>query len=186
MLRKIWIEDFPDLSNSCESICFPQLCSFCGLSKQIWPLRNLKRFFDIITPKTKWLSFDDSLSFIWRFTPSIPLKYINPNNASISALSAFLTHVNLLDLFKLLLRYKRAIVSFILVFVQSTTLFIISLSKYKWKVSLMFSILLPLEFRTRQLILPEMVSHFRCLPVATGRSELYQIFFVFLSFFGPR
>ena len=141
---------------------------------------------DIITPKTKWLSFDDSLSFIWRFTPSIPLKYINPNNASISALSAFLTHVNLLDLFKLSLRYKRAIVSFILVFVQSTTLFIISLSKYKWKVSLMFSILLPLEFRTRQLILPEMVSHFRCLPVATGRSELYQIFFVFLSFFGPR
>ena len=50
----------------------------------------------------------------------------------------------------------------------------------------MFSILFALEFGARQLILPKMVSHFRCLPVATGCSELYQIFFVFLSFFGPR
>ena len=52
----------------------------CRLSKQMWPLKNLKRFFDIISPKTKWLSFENSLSVIWRFTPSIPLKYIKPNN----------------------------------------------------------------------------------------------------------
>ena len=58
----------------------------CGLSKQMWSLRNLKRFFDIIAPKTKWLSSENSLSVIWRVTPSIPLNYINPNNASISTL----------------------------------------------------------------------------------------------------
>ena len=72
-----------NLSVSCSCVLS------CGLSKQMWPLRNLKRFFDIIAPKTKWLSFENSLSVIWRFTPSIPLKYINPNNASILTLSVF-------------------------------------------------------------------------------------------------
>ena len=55
----------------------------------MWSLWNLNRFFDIIAPKLKWLSFENSLSVIWRFTPSIPLKYINPNNASISTLPVF-------------------------------------------------------------------------------------------------
>ena len=127
MLWKIWIEDFPDLSNSCESV--HKFVLSCGLSKQMSPLRNLRRFFDIIAPKTKWLSFENSLSVIWRFTPSIPLKYINPNNASISTLSGFSTHVYLLDSLKLSLCCKRAIVSFILVFVQSIILSMISLSK---------------------------------------------------------
>ena len=101
-------------------------------------------------------------------------------------LLVYLTHVYLLDSLKLSLRCKRVTVSFILVFVQSTMLFLISLWKYKWKVYLMFSILLALVFGVRQLILPEMVSHFCCLPMATGRSELHQIFFVFSSSFGPR
>ena len=95
----------------------------------------------------------------------------------------FLTHVYLLDPLKLSFRSKRALVSFILVFVPSTILSMISLSEYKWKVSSMFSILFSLEFWARQLILPKMVSHFHCLPVATGCSELHQIFFVFLFFF---
>ena len=99
----------------------------------MWPLRNLIRLFDIIAPKTKWLSFKDSLSVIWRFTKSIPLKYINPNNASISTPSVFLTHVCLLHSLKLLLRCKRAIVSLILVFVQSTILSMVSSSKYNGK-----------------------------------------------------
>ena len=111
----------------------------------------------------------------------------NPNNASISTLCVFfLTHVYLVDSLKLLLCCKRAIVPFILVFVQSTILSMISLSKYKWKVSSMFSTLFVLEFEARQLILPDMVSHFRCVLVATGCSELHQILFVFFSFFGPR
>ena len=50
----------------------------------------------------------------------------------------FFTLVFLLDSLKLSLRGKRAIVLFILVFVHSTTLSMISLSKYKWKVSLIF------------------------------------------------
>ena len=177
---------FPRSFQQLRIYLFPTAVFFLWIVETNMAFEKSETVFWHYYTKNKWLSFDDSLSFIWRFTPSIPLKFINPNNASISALSAFLTHVNLLDLFKLSLRCKRAIVSFILVFVQSTTLFIISLSKYKWKVSLMFSILFPLELRARQLILPEIVSHFRCLPVATGRSELYQIFFVFLSFFGPR
>ena len=74
-------------------------------------------------------------------------------------LSVFLTHAYLLDSLKLSLCCKRAIVSFVLVFVQSTILSMISLSKYKWKISSMFSILLASEFGARQLILPEMVSH---------------------------
>ena len=139
----------------------------------MWLLRNLKQFFDIIAPKTKWLSFENSLSVIWRFTPSIPLKYINPNNASIWTLSAFFTHVYLPDSLKLTLRCKHAIVSFILVFVQSPILSMILLSKYKWKVYLMFSILFALEFGPRQFILTKMVLHFHYLPVATGCSELH-------------
>ena len=98
----------------------------------------------------------------------------------------FLTHVYLLNLLKLSLRCKRAIVSFILVFLHPTILPMISLANYKWKVSSMFSILLALEFVARQLIQPEIVSHFCCLQVATRCSELHQIFVVFLSFFGPR
>ena len=98
----------------------------------------------------------------------------------------FFTHVYLLNSLKLSLRCKRAIVSFILIFAQSTILSMISLSKHKWKVSSMFSILFPLKFGARQLILHEMVLHFHCLTVATGCFELQQILFVFLSFFGPR
>ena len=89
---------------------------FLLLSKQMWLLTNLKWVFDIIAPKRKWLSFQNSLSVIWRFTPSIPRKYINRSNASISTLSAFLTDVYLLDLLKLSFPCKRAIVLFILVF----------------------------------------------------------------------
>ena len=152
----------------------------------MWHLGNLKRFFEIIVPKTKWLSFENSLSVIWRFTSSIPLKYINQNNASISTMSVFLIHVYLLDSLKLSLRCTRAIVSFVLVFLQSTILSMISLSKYKWKVSSMFLILFGLEFTAKQFYLPEMVSHFRCLPVATGCSEYHQILIMFLPFFGPR
>ena len=74
---------------------------------------------------------------------------------------------------------KRALVSVILVFVQSIILCMTSLSKNKWKISSMFLILLALEFGFRQLILPKMVSHFYCLPVATGCSEFHQILFVF-------
>ena len=79
----------------------------------------------------------------------------------------------------------RTVSNFVIIKISKSNI-IISLSKYLWKVSLMFSILFALEFGARQLILPKMVSHFRCLPVATGCSELYQIFFVFLPFFGPR
>ena len=121
----------------------------------MWHLGNLKRFFEIIVPKTKWLSFENSLSVIWRFTSSIPLKYINQNNASISTMSVFLIHVYLLDSLKLSLRCTRAIVSFILVFLQSTILSMISLSKYKWKVSSMFLILFGLEFTAKQFSYPK-------------------------------
>ena len=48
----------------------------------------------------------------------------------------------------------------------------------------MFSIWFALEFGVRQFILPEMVAHFRYLPVASRCFELYQTIFVFLSFFG--
>ena len=166
--------------------CFLQLCSFVWVVETNVAFEKSETVFAIIAPKTKWLSFENSLSVIRRFTTSIPLKCINPSNASMSTLSRFLTHVYLLDSLKLSLRCRRAIVSFILVFVQSIILSMISLSKYKWKVSSMFSILFALEFGARQLIPPEMVSDFRCLPVATGCSELHQIFFVFSSYFGPR
>ena len=44
----------------------------------------------------------------------------------------------------------------------------------------MFSIFFALEAGARQLILPEMVSHFCCcVPVATGCSELHEIFLCF-------
>ena len=46
----------------------------------------------------------------------------------------------------------------------------------------MFPILLALECDAKQLILPKMVSHFGCLPVATGCSKLDQILFVFCLF----
>ena len=85
-----------------------------------------------------------------------------------------------LDALNLSLCCNCVIVSFILVFAQSTILPMISLSKYKWKVSSMLSILFTLKFGARQLILPEMVSQFRCLQVATGSSELHKIFFVFV------
>ena len=72
-------------------------------------------------------------------------------------------------------------IAFILVFVQSTILSMISLSKYKWKVSSMFSILFALEFGARQLILLEKIFHFCCLPVALGCSEfLLNFIFVFV------
>ena len=133
------------------------------------------------------MSFENSLSVIGKFIPGIPLKYINPHDASISTLSLFFfIHVYFLHSLELLLCCKHVIILFILVFGKSTILSTISLSKYKWKVSSIFSILLALEFGARQLILPEMISHFRCLPVATGCSELHQIFFVFLSFCGLR
>ena len=78
------------ISLTAANLCVSHSCGFsCGLLKQIMPLRNLKELFDIIAPKTKWLSFENILSVIRRFTPSIPLKYINPNNASISTLSVF-------------------------------------------------------------------------------------------------
>ena len=126
------------------------------------------------------MSFENSLSVIGKFIPGIPQR-INFNS-----LWFFLTHVYFLDSLKLLLCCKHVIVSFILVYGKSTILSTISLSKYKWKVSSIFSILLALEFGARRLILPEMISHFRCLPVATGCSELQQIFFVILSFCGLR
>ena len=79
MLWKIWIENFPDLSNSGESICFPQLRSFLWVAEINVAFEKSERFFlGIIAPKTKWLLFENSLSVIWRFIPSIPLKYINP------------------------------------------------------------------------------------------------------------
>ena len=78
-----------------------------------------------------------------------------------------------------------AVSSFVIIEISKSNI-IILLSKYLWKVSLMFSILFALEFGARQIILPKMVCHFRCLPVAIGCSELHQIFFVFLSFFVPR
>ena len=53
----------------------------------------------------------------------------------------FLTHVYLLDSLKLSLCCTRTIVSFILVFVQSTIFSMISLSKYKWKVCFQFCLL---------------------------------------------
>ena len=150
------------------------------------PFRNLKRFVDINAPKEKWLWFENSLSVIWRFTRSIPIKCINPSNASIPNLSVFFIHGYFLDSLKLPIRCKRAIFSFVSVFLQSTNFYMISLWKYKWKVSLMLTILFALEFGARQLILPEMVSHFCCLSVANGCSELHQSFAVFLYFFRPR
>ena len=114
---------------------------------EIWPLRNLKRLFLALfhqkkkkKKKKKRLSFENSLSVIGRSTPSIPLKYINPNNSSISTLFVFLTHFYFLHSLKLSLCSKHAIVSIILMFVQSTIFTMVSLSKYKSKVSSMFSI----------------------------------------------
>ena len=168
------------ISLTAENLSVSQSCILsCGLSKQMWSLRNLKRF-DIIAPKTKWLSLENSLSVIWRFTPSIPLKYINRNNASISTLFVFWPMCTCFIHWSY--HSKRALVSVILVFVQSIILSMTSLSKNKWKISSMFLILLALEFGFRQLILPKMVSHFYCLPVATGCSEFHQILFVFFVF----
>ena len=85
MLWKNWIEDFPDLSKSWESICFQQLCSFLWAAK---------------------------------------------------------------------------------------TNDVLAVSQERTQLSSTFSILFSQEFGVRQLILPEMVSHFCCLPVATGLDPL--------------
>ena len=138
MLWKNWPEDFPELSNSCESVCFPQLCWKYGLW-EIWK-GCFWHYFTKKKKKKKWLSFENSLSVISRSTPCIPLKYINPNNSSIWTLFVFLTHVYFLHSLKLSLHSKHAIVSIIFMFVQSTIFTMVSLSKYKSKVSSMLSI----------------------------------------------
>ena len=143
------------ISLTAANLSVSHSCSFLWFVETMWTLKNLKRIFDINAPKTKWMSFGNSISVIWRFTPSIPQKYIILNNASISNLSVFLTHVYMPDSLKLSLRCKRAIVLFILVFVQSTVFSMIWLSKYKWKVSSTFSILFALEFGAKQLIYPK-------------------------------
>ena len=92
---------------------------FCGLSKQMWPLRNQKRFLILLHQKQNdchlrlvYQSNEDLLKvFIW--SASIQTTHIiNPSTLSVS-----LIHVYLLDYLKLSLHCKCATVSFILVFV---------------------------------------------------------------------
>ena len=166
MFWKIWIEDFPDLSNSCKSICFPQLCSFLWVVETNVAFEKCETLFLTLLHQKQndchlrivYKSYEDLLEVHQSKRP------INFNSV------CFLTHVYLLDSLKLSIRCKRALVSFILVFVQSAILTMILLSKYKWKVSSMFS-MFALEFGARQLIPPEMVSHFRSLPVANTLSS---------------
>ena len=81
---------FPRSLKQLQIYLFPTAVFFlvgCWNKCGLWEIWNC--FFDIIASRTKWLSFENSLSVIWRSIPSIPLKYINPNKASISNLSGF-------------------------------------------------------------------------------------------------
>ena len=81
---------FPRSLKQLQIYLFPTAVFFlvgCWNKCGLWEIWNC--FFDIIASRTKWLSFENSLSVIWRSIPNIPLKYINPNKASISNLSGF-------------------------------------------------------------------------------------------------
>ena len=198
MLWKIWIKDLPDLSNSCESTCFPQLWIFLWVIETNVAFEKSETAFSHYCTKNK-------MTVIWEYSISrtkIYSKYPSEVHQSKQCINfnsvcfLFFCDPYVLAWFNKIITSLQMCCSFIYHSVRTVSNFviikisksniIISLSKYLWKVSLMFSILFALEFGARQLILPKMVSHFRCLPVATGCSELYQIFFVFLPFVGPR
>ena len=172
MVWKSWIDDFPDLSKSCEFICLPQLFFLVGCWNKcgLWEIWN--SFLTLLNQKQDechlrivYQSYEDLLQvFLW--STSIQTKHQFPICFIRPCVFAWFIEV----ITSLQMSY-----SFIfLMFVQSTILYKISLSKCKWKVSSMFSVMFALEFGTIQLILPDMVSHFCCLPVANGCSELHQ------------
>ena len=187
MLWKIWVEDFPDLSDSCEFMSPTNMFFLVGCQSKcgLWEIWN--GFLTLLHQKQNVCHLRivcpvSHMKIYSKYSPEVhqSKQCINFNSV------CFFDSCVLADSLKLSLHCKCAIVSFILVFVQAAIFSMISLSKYKWKVSSIFSILFALEFGARQFILPEMVSYFRCLPVDTGCSQLHQILFVFLSLFGPR
>ena len=131
MLWKIWIKDLPDLSNSCESMCFPQLWIFLWVVETNNAFEKSERAFWHYCTKNKMI-------VIWEYSIShtkIYSKYPSEVHQSKQCINFnsvcflfFVTHMYLLDSIKLSLRCKCAIVSFIIVFVQSA---ILSLSKYQ-------------------------------------------------------
>ena len=168
MLWQIWIEDFPDLSSSCECICFSKAIFFLRVVETNVVFEKSETAFWRYCTKsimTVYQSYEDLLQvFLW--STSIQTKHQFPICFIRPCVFAWFIEV----ITSLQMSY-----SFIfLMFVQSTILYKISLSKCKWKVSSMFSVMFALEFGTIQLILPDMVSHFCCLPVANGCSELHQ------------
>ena len=164
----LWIEDFPDLSSSCECICFSKAIFFLRVVETNVVFEKSETAFWRYCTKsimTVYQSYEDLLQvFLW--STSIQTKHQFPICFIRPCVFAWFIEV----ITSLQMSY-----SFIfLMFVQSTILYKISLSKCKWKVSSMFSVMFALEFGTIQLILPDMVSHFCCLPVANGCSELHQ------------
>ena len=111
MFWKIWIEDFPDL-------CFPQLCSFLWVVETNVAFEKCETLFLTLLHQKQndchlrivYKSYEDLLEVHQSKRP------INFNSV------CFLTHVYLLDSLKLSIRCKRALVSFILMFVQSAIL----------------------------------------------------------------
>ena len=109
--------------NSCESVCFPQLCSFLWVAETNMTFEKSETVFDIIAPKLKschfrivYQSYEDLLQvFLWSKSIQTTHQF---------QLSAFLTHVYLLDSLKLSICCKRAIVSFVLVFVCAVNNFV--------------------------------------------------------------
>ena len=168
MLWKIWIEDFPDLFNSCECIFFSAAMLFFRVVETNLAFEKSGTAFWLYCTKnrmTVYQSYEDLLEVFLRSTSiqtkhQFPLCFIDPCVFAwfIEVITSLQTSYSFI----------------ILVTVQSTILYKISLSKCKWKISSMFSVLFALEFGTVQLILPEMISHFCCLPVANGCSELHQ------------
>ena len=68
------------ISNSCESICFPQLCSFLWVAKANVVFERPETVFWHDCTKNKMTVIENSLSVRWRFIPCIPLKHINTSN----------------------------------------------------------------------------------------------------------
>ena len=168
MLWQIWTEDFPDLSSSCECICFSKAIFFLRVVETNVVFEKSETAFWRYCTKsimTVYQSYEDLLQvFLWSTSiqtkHQFPICFIRP--------CVFVWFIEVIT--SLQISY-----SFIfLMFVQSTILYKISLSKCKWKVSSMFSVMFALEFGTIQLILPDMISHFRCLPMANRCSELHQ------------
>ena len=107
MVWKSWIDDFPDLSKSCEFICLPQLFFLVGCWNKcgLWEIWN--SFLTLLNQKQDechlrivYQSYEDLLQvFLW----SISIQTTHQFQFCL----VFWAHVHLLDSLKLSLRCKR-------------------------------------------------------------------------------